>query len=221
MTDLKAVKKQLQGKGYNDKEAIAEKPEPPPSKEFPSVRVDKTQNMDDAGSDGKKAEKIENCVTWSKNILKNARISSFTQEYRENKEYKPPVSHAVSASHGEKNRYRHIYCADENRVILKDRDKDNDYIHASWMKMPDDVQFISTQGPIERTLEDFWHMIYTEKAPVIVMLCNYIEDEQEKCHHYFDAEKEQKFGEYKVKVVEKSVELFNPVKYSVIQVTKK
>uniref|UniRef100_A0A1I7T4A2 Protein-tyrosine phosphatase n=1 Tax=Caenorhabditis tropicalis TaxID=1561998 RepID=A0A1I7T4A2_9PELO len=168
----------------------------------------------------KKSEKSMNCVKWSRNVLENAKISKITQEYREFKEYKPEVRTNICEKMSDKNRYNHIFCADENRVILKDRDASNDYIHASWMDMPDGVQFISTQGPIKSTIVDFWHMIFTEKCSVIVMLCNYTESDQEKCQKYFyDTEKE--FGDYKVKMIEKTAELFNPVRYTVIQLTKK
>ncbi|EGT38241.1 hypothetical protein CAEBREN_05803 [Caenorhabditis brenneri] len=169
----------------------------------------------------KKSEKTQNCVTWSKNILASAKISTFTQQYRDNKEYTPDVKKEVSEKNADKNRYHHIFCADENRVVLKDRTPANDYIHASWMEMPDGVQFISTQGPIKATVPDFWHMIYTEKCAVIVMLCQYQESDQEKCQKYYSDTSETTFGDYKVKVVEKTTEMFVPVKYTVLQVTKK
>ncbi|CAI2312486.1 unnamed protein product [Caenorhabditis sp. 36 PRJEB53466] len=211
------------GKGYNDKVSMsAEKVDDKPrSREYPSVRIDKTQGDEVPTTEEKRDEKTENCVAWSRNLLKTARISKITQEYRENKEFRPNVSSAVSEKMTDKNRYRHIFCADENRVVLKERDSSNDYIHASWMEMPDQVQFISTQGPIKNTIADFWHMIFTEKCPVIVMLCQYVEDEQEKCQRYYSDSAEKEFGEYKVKVIEKAVETWNPVKYTVLQVQRK
>lgn len=106
-------------------------------------------------------------------------------------------------------------------MVLKERDPSNDYIHASWMVMPDGFQFISTQGPIKNTIADFWHMVYTEKCHVIVMLCQYIEEDQEKCQRYFSDTSEKEYGDYRVKVVEKTVELWNPVKVTGIQVQKK
>ncbi|PIC43346.1 hypothetical protein B9Z55_004123 [Caenorhabditis nigoni] len=186
-----------------------------------SLKLDKTQFVE-VKSDEKLSEKSQNCVTWSQKTLKAAKISKITQEFRDCKEYKPDVKTSVSEKMSEKNRYNHIVCANENRVVLKDRDSSNDYIHASWMEMPDGVQFISTQGPIKNTITDFWHMIYTEKCSVIVMLCNYVEDEQEKCQKYFlENGGEKEYGEYKVKIVEKTVEIFSPVKVTVLQVQKK
>lgn len=64
-------------------------------------------------------------------------------------------------------------------------------------------------------------MVYTEKCHVIVMLCQYIEEDQEKCQRYFSDTSEKEYGDYRVKVVEKTVELWNPVKVTGIQVQKK
>ncbi|CAL2029135.1 unnamed protein product [Caenorhabditis brenneri] len=189
-----------------------------------SLHVEKTQ-LDELPEEEKEkkktSEKSTRCVVWSQNMLKTAKISRMTQEYRDNKGYKPNLSTAISEKTMEKNRYHHIFCADENRVVLKGRDSSNDYINASWMEMPDGLQFISTQGPIKNTIADFWHMIYTEKCSVIVMLCQYVEDEQEKCQRYFSDSSEKEFGEYTVKVIEKAVEPWNPVKMTVIQLQKK
>ncbi|VDO55582.1 unnamed protein product [Haemonchus placei] len=74
-------------------------------------------------------------------------------------------------------RYNDILCMDSTRVRLKARRDYDDYIHASWITMPDNQKYICTQGPIADTVEDFWHMVFTEKSNVIVMLCNFVEGE--------------------------------------------
>ncbi|CAJ0586730.1 unnamed protein product, partial [Mesorhabditis spiculigera] len=100
----------------------------------------------------------------------------------------------------EKNRYPDILCIDETRVVLKERDATNDYIHASWVKLPNGRKYICTQGPLKETLEDFWHMIVTEKSPIIVMLCNLEEQGESKCERYYPKEgKTLTFGKYSVK----------------------
>ncbi|KAK5982622.1 Tyrosine-protein phosphatase domain-containing protein, partial [Trichostrongylus colubriformis] len=93
-------------------------------------------------------------------------------------------------------RYEDVICMDSTRVILKDRTPDNDYIHANWMDMPDGQRYICTQ----ETLEDFWHMVYTEKSSVIVMLCCLREGNNEKCVLYYPRCDEEcsKCGTYKV-----------------------
>ncbi|KAK6052727.1 Protein-tyrosine phosphatase [Cooperia oncophora] len=85
---------------------------------------------------------------------------------------------------------------DSTRVRLKARSENDDYIHASWMTMPDNQKYLCTQGPIAETVEDFWHMVFTERSNVIVMLCSFVEEKHEKCYPYFLAERyvPQNFG---------------------------
>ena len=87
------------------------------------------------------------------------------------KSYKPTnYTTEVYNKNDHKNRYDDILCMDATRVVLKDRAPEDNYIHANWIMMPDKQPYICTQGPLAATLEDFWHMIYTEKSNVIVML---------------------------------------------------
>ncbi|KAK5969363.1 Tyrosine-protein phosphatase domain-containing protein, partial [Trichostrongylus colubriformis] len=46
-------------------------------------------------------------------------------------------------------------------------------------------RFILTQGPLEQTVNEFWHMIVQEEAETIIMLCNCIETGKYKCHPYW------------------------------------
>ncbi|VDL64957.1 unnamed protein product, partial [Nippostrongylus brasiliensis] len=86
-------------------------------------------------------------------------------------------------------RYNDIICIDATRVILRDRSSADDYIHASWMTMPDQYKYICTQGPLQETLEDFWHMMFCERSTVLVQLCNFVEGKHEKCSQYFPSTK--------------------------------
>ncbi|KAI6215664.1 Tyrosine-protein phosphatase non-receptor type 9 [Aphelenchoides besseyi] len=101
--------------------------------------------------------------------------------------------------HPGRNRYADVMCLDENRVVLRDRSLKNSYIHASYVRVPENPkaqQYICTQGPMEETAEDFWQMIIQENVSVIVMLCNFYENGEEKCCHYYPRtkNKEIKFG---------------------------
>ncbi|KAK6010208.1 Protein-tyrosine phosphatase, partial [Ostertagia ostertagi] len=96
--------------------------------------------------------------------------------------------------------YEDVICVDNTRVILKERGPDDDYIHASWMDTPDGQRYICTQGPLQETLEDFWHMVYTEKCNVVVMLCCLREGNNEKCVLYYPRSEDEcgKYGNFKV-----------------------
>ena len=60
--------------------------------------------------------------------------------------------------------------------------------------MPYPFYFIATQGPLEKTIEDFLSMCIQYDVQFIVMLCNLIEEEKEKCAKYWD----RKFINYEV-----------------------
>ena len=40
--------------------------------------------------------------------------------------------------------------------------------------------YITTQGPLENTVNDFWKMIWEMKSKTIVMLCELIEEKEVK-----------------------------------------
>ena len=51
-----------------------------------------------------------------------------------------------------KNRYSDIRVYEYNKVSLKT----NEYINASFINIPYEKYFISTQGPIDSSINDFW-----------------------------------------------------------------
>ena len=79
----------------------------------------------------------------------------------------------------------------------------NKYINASSMNVYDEEKyFISTQGPKETTIEDFWTMIDEYNVNVIAMICKEVEDGVEKCTNYWNEEIEMTL--YKI-VIEKEI----------------
>ncbi|PIO70477.1 Protein-tyrosine phosphatase [Teladorsagia circumcincta] len=99
-------------------------------------------------------------------------MATIRKEFIQNKNYRPSeYTFDYFKRNVPKNRYEDVICVDSTRVVLKERGPDDDYIHASWMDMPDGQKYICTQGPLQETVEDFWHMVFTEKSNVVVMLC--------------------------------------------------
>lgn len=89
----------------------------------------------------------------------------------------------------DKNRYNNIPCYDDTRIVLKYQvPPETDYIHANRVNskmaiLPTD--FICTQGPTEKTINDFWRMVWQERPSFIVMLCKVVENGKPKCAQYW------------------------------------
>uniref|UniRef100_A0A0K0E703 Protein-tyrosine-phosphatase n=1 Tax=Strongyloides stercoralis TaxID=6248 RepID=A0A0K0E703_STRER len=138
--------------------------------------------------------------------LKNIKKVVGNKEFK-NPKYKPKDLPATAfAKNLNLNRYNDVKCIDKTRVKLnrnipgfkgkkasknsfnedKSSSNDSDYIHANYVKIPNsDFTYICCQGPMENTLEDHWLMCWQENVKVIVMLCEVIEDNEEKCHKYW------------------------------------
>uniref|UniRef100_J3NBT2 protein-tyrosine-phosphatase n=2 Tax=Oryza brachyantha TaxID=4533 RepID=J3NBT2_ORYBR len=104
-----------------------------------------------------------------------------------------------------KNRYFDVVPFDTTRVRLKqstsNQSSRNDYINASFINVTEDnrvAKFISTQGPLVQTFEDFWEMVYEYQCPAIVMLTQFA---SLKCDEYLPLTDQCKaYGNYNVKI---------------------
>jgi protein-tyrosine phosphatase len=92
-------------------------------------------------------------------------------------------SDAVQPNTTTLNRYRDILPFNHNRVKLGIR---NTFINASKMESFHGLKrYIVTQGPLPKTADHFWEMIFQDKVGVIVMLTTETEGGRVKCHRYW------------------------------------
>ncbi|KAM4861601.1 receptor-type tyrosine-protein phosphatase C isoform 2-T2 [Thomomys bottae] len=106
-----------------------------------------------------------------------------------------------------KNRYVDILPYDYNRVELSEVNGDagSNYINASYIDgFKEPRKYIAAQGPRDETVEDFWRMIWEQKATVIVMVTRCEEGNRNKCAEYWPSMEEgtRSFGDIIVKINE-------------------
>jgi len=102
----------------------------------------------------------------------------------------------------DKNRYRSVMpLPEETRVHLQLLGGiGSDYINANFVSGETENSshyYIACQAPIERTMEDFWRMIWEQNCGVIVMLTGLTEGSSIKAHCYWPEEgKIRRFGNF-------------------------
>ena len=85
----------------------------------------------------------------------------------------------------QQNRYSDIKPYYFNAIVLSgDR-----YINASYISIRERNYFISTQGPKDNTIDDFYSMIQQHKSEYIIMLCKEMEQKRIKCSNYWEPNK--------------------------------
>lgn len=78
--------------------------------------------------------------------------------------------HFRAAENYSKNRYADVLAMEETRVVLKSDSNESDYINANYVDGFDHIKaYISTQGPLEKTVKDQWRLLWQQKVRVIVM----------------------------------------------------
>ncbi|KAJ6661741.1 hypothetical protein lerEdw1_013263 [Lerista edwardsae] len=92
---------------------------------------------------------------------------------------------AQAPENREKNRYRDILPYDGTRVPLG---PSKAYINASYIRIlldKEELFYISTQGPLPTTMNDFWQMVWENHSNVIAMITKETERGIAKCHRYW------------------------------------
>lgn len=109
-----------------------------------------------------------------------------------------------------KNRYVDILPYDYNRVELSEINGDagSTYINASYIDgFKEPRKYIAAQGPRDETVDDFWRMIWEQKATVIVMVTRCEEGNRNKCAEYWPCMEEgtRAFRDVVVKIIEHKI----------------
>ena len=85
-----------------------------------------------------------------------------------------------------RDRYSTLTPYNENRVRLSPDTSGAGYINASYIYLGRPGEWsIATQGPLEKTVADFWLMVWQENSPSITMLCRPLEGQRENCEIYY------------------------------------
>uniref|UniRef100_A0AC34PYH5 Protein tyrosine phosphatase n=1 Tax=Panagrolaimus sp. JU765 TaxID=591449 RepID=A0AC34PYH5_9BILA len=181
-----------------------------------------------------KDSRAKACTIWMENVLDMGLRGIRTEFMKVAKNYVPQGSHDACDEHLALNRYDDVLCLDKTRVKLKNNPEGDDYIHASYVTVNDDLTrvklknnpegddyihasyvtvnddlvYICAQGPLSNTAHHFWLMIMQENCKVVLQLCQLIEDGKEKCNEYYptptDGNDWKTYGSVQVKIVDRT-----------------
>ncbi|NWU68000.1 PTPRV phosphatase, partial [Pterocles burchelli] len=118
---------------------------------------------------------------------------AFFQEFEELKEVgkEQPKVEAELPANVSKNRYPHVLPYDHSRVKLSQLGEDphSEYINANFVPgYTSPQEFIVTQGPLKKTIEDFWRLVWEQNICNIIMLTVCMENGRVLCDHYWPSE---------------------------------
>ena len=131
------------------------------------------------------AELKKRCQTWAEGLNAGGLLEEWEGLEREKDAGRPASDfHKVTA----KTRYSAIPCVEETRVKLP---SPKDFIHANYVDLVKGRRWILTQGPLAETGADFWAMVWQEKCPAIIMLCQVREEGRDKCLQYYPEKKNE------------------------------
>ncbi|EDO48358.1 predicted protein [Nematostella vectensis] len=128
--------------------------------------------------------------------------NGFAKEFQELKNIssRQKRDKAFSTNHGEKeynrtkNRYKDILPYDYSRIVLPEiKGVDgSDYINGNYIKGPTkNIMYLAAQGPLPKTVDDFWRMMISHNIQVVVMACREYELGKLKCKRYWPESMEE------------------------------
>ncbi|CAM4610594.1 receptor-type tyrosine-protein phosphatase V-like [Lepidochelys kempii] len=117
----------------------------------------------------------------------------FFQDFEELKEVgkEQPKVEAELPANMSKNRYPHVLPYDHSRVRLSQlgQEPHSDYINANYIPgYTSPQEFVVTQGPLKKTIEDFWRLVWEQSICNIIMLTVGMENGRVLCDHYWPSE---------------------------------
>ncbi|XP_065320634.1 receptor-type tyrosine-protein phosphatase F-like isoform X2 [Gordionus sp. m RMFG-2023] len=135
-------------------------------------------------------------------------MTGFEREFKKLSNQRPTTGKFVSANYPinkHKNRLVNILPYEHNRVCLcpvRGGQPGTDYINASFVDgYKEKNAYITTQGPLKETTDDFWRMIWEHNSSIIVMLTRLKENGREKCNLYWPVDGPSIHGPYTVEPV--------------------
>ncbi|CAH8437384.1 unnamed protein product [Dicrocoelium dendriticum] len=137
-------------------------------------------------------------------LLDSTRGSGMELEYKELQLFRLPnakYTSAQQASNRNKNRMLNVLPYESTRVTLQPiRGVDgSDYVNANFVDgYRERRAYIATQGPLAKTVEDFWRMVWEYNSTIVVMLTKLVERGRECCHPYWPAERSARYQYYVV-----------------------
>ncbi|XP_059177831.1 receptor-type tyrosine-protein phosphatase eta-like [Physella acuta] len=128
-------------------------------------------------------------------------------EYQELDKLSPlyPMDVGSDLDHRADNRWTNIVPFDHSRVKLFAREGSgqHDYINANYIAgMDSSREYIATQGPLTKTIPEFWRMVWEQKSSAIVMLSEFeaidkrTQMMREKVARYYPDEEESNSYQY-------------------------
>ncbi|KAL8179225.1 UNVERIFIED_CONTAM: hypothetical protein K2H54_061970, partial [Gekko kuhli] len=117
----------------------------------------------------------------------------FFQDFEELKEVgkEQPKTEAEHPDNVSKNRYPHVLPYDYTRVKLNllDGKPHSEYINANFVPGYNFPQeFIASQGPLKKTVDDFWRLVWEQHVCTIVMLTVGMENGRVLCEYYWPSD---------------------------------